>query len=79
VNSPQLADARFDLSGYTDASGDKDKNLALSQARAASLKSFLVAQGVADSRLDAHGYGAADFVAAPTSPRNRRVEAKRVQ
>ena len=79
VNSSALADAKFDLSGYTDASGDKDKNLALSQARAASLKSFLVSQGVSDGRLEAHGYGASDFAAAPMSPRNRRVEAKRIQ
>ena len=79
VNSPALSDAKFDLSGYTDASGDKDKNLTLSQARAASLKSFLVSQGVSDARLEAHGYGASDFAADPMSPRNRRVEAKRTQ
>ncbi len=79
VNSPALADAKFDLSGYTDASGDKDKNLSLSQARAASLKSFLVSQGVSDARLEAHGYGASEFTAAPMSPLNRRVEAKRTQ
>lgn len=80
LNSPALADAKFDISGYTDASGDKDKNLALSEARAASVKSFLAAQGVSDARLDAHGYGASDFaVSNPMSPRNRRVEAKRTQ
>ena len=79
VNSPALADARFDLSGYTDASGDKDKNLALSKARAAALKSFLVSQGVRDDRVEAQGYGASDFAADPMSPRNRRVEARRTR
>lgn len=80
LNSPVLASSRFDLSGYTDAVGDKDKNLVLSQARAASVKSFLVGQGVDGGRLDAKGYGATDFVipSDPMSARNRRVEAKRV-
>lgn len=81
LNSPALSGAKFDLSGYTDASGDKDKNMVLSQSRAASVKTFLVSQGVSDARLEAHGYGASDFAVptAPTSPRNRRVEAKRVE
>lgn len=80
LNSPALSDSKFDIAGYTDASGDKDKNLALSQARAASLKSFLVSQGVSDARLEAKGYGASDFaVSNPLSPMNRRVEAKRTQ
>lgn len=80
LNSSALSGAKFDLSGYTDASGDKGKNQALSEARAASLKSYLEAQGVSGDRLEARGYGASDFAVPsdPMSPRNRRVEARRV-
>lgn len=79
LNSPALADGKFDISGYTDASGDKDKNLALSQARAAAVKDFLVAKGVSESRMVAQGFGATDFAvqANPMAAGNRRVEARR--
>ncbi len=78
--SPALKDAKFDVSGYTDVSGDAAKNMALSQSRADSVKSFLVAQGIAADRLEAHGHGSADLAvpSAPTSPKNRRVEARRL-
>lgn len=81
MKAPALAGSKFDISGYTDASGDKDKNQALSEARAASVKSFLVGQGVDDARLAAHGLGASDFVvpSQPMSPKNRRVEARRTE
>ena len=74
---PQLSGTRFQLAGYTDASGDKDKNLALSQRRADAVKSFLVQQGVDSARLTAQGYGAQNFLpgASSTSPQNRRVVA----
>ena len=80
LDSPALAGSKFEIAGYTDASGAADKNLTLSEARAASVKSFLVAQGVSDVRLDTHGYGATDFAmpSQPLSARNRRVEAKRL-
>jgi outer membrane protein OmpA-like peptidoglycan-associated protein len=74
---PQLTGARFQLAGYTDASGDKDKNLALSQRRADAVKAFLVQQGVDGGRLTAQGYGAQNFLpgAPSTAPQNRRVVA----
>ena len=79
ISSPALADAKFDLDGYTDAQGDKTKNQILSEARAASLKDFLVARGVSDRRLSTQGYGASDFAVPsdPMSAKNRRVVARR--
>ena len=58
--------------------GSAEKNLALSQARAESVKAFLVAHGVEASRLVAKGYGAEGLAVPdePRDPRNRRVEAR---
>lgn len=78
---PDLAGTRFELDGYTDASGDKDKNLALSAQRAAAVKAYLISLGVDATRLDTHGYGAQDFVseAHPNAPENRRVVATKLE
>jgi len=78
LRDPRLARRRFEIGGHTDASGSAEKNLALSQARAESVKAFLVAHGVEASRLQARGYGA-EGLAVPDQPRdsrNRRVEAR---
>ena len=74
---PQLADARFKLSGYTDASGDRDKNVALSQRRADAVKAFLISSGVDGARLTAQGYGPQNLLPGvpASSPQNRRVVA----
>jgi outer membrane protein OmpA-like peptidoglycan-associated protein len=78
LRDPALAHKRFEIGGHTDASGSAEKNLALSQARAESVKDFLVAHGVASSRLQARGYGAEGLLVPdqPRDPRNRRVEAR---
>lgn len=78
LRDPSLARRRFEIGGHTDASGPAEKNLALSQTRAESVKAFLVAHGVEASRLQARGYGAEGLAVPdqPRDPRNRRVEAR---
>ncbi|RYG09678.1 MAG: OmpA family protein, partial [Caulobacteraceae bacterium] len=56
MGAPALAGSRFEIAGYTDAVGAPDKNMALSQQRADSVKSFLVASGVDGARINAKGY-----------------------
>ena len=45
------------IEGHTDNKGNAGKNLVLSERRAASVMTFLVTHGVAQSRLQAHGFG----------------------
>lgn len=73
------------LKGYTDAKGDDAYNLGLSKRRADAVRQWLIANGVADARLNAVGFGEADPVAPNQKPdgtddpegraKNRRVEA----
>jgi len=76
LQSDQLAPYQFSLVGHTDAVGSEAANLKLSQARAASVKDYLVNQFHVDpTRLEASGVGASDL-ADPSNPNsgiNRRV------
>jgi outer membrane protein OmpA-like peptidoglycan-associated protein len=80
LNDPRLASASFQIVGHTDATGSAELNLRLSQARAESVKSFLVQRGVDASRLEAKGVGSQDLATPndPAAAANRRVEVKRV-
>lgn len=64
--------------GYTDSIGTKADNLKLSQARADTVRNFLVSKGVDPSRISAVGRGEEDPVATNKTPEgranNRRVE-----
>lgn len=66
------------IEGHTDNVGDEDYNLALSQRRAESVRSFLVQNGVEPKRIIARGYGESAPVApndtAAGRQQNRRVE-----
>ena len=72
------AAVRFRIDGHTDNVGSKAANLALSRARAASVKAALVARGVAAARLSSDGFGDAQPVADNATEdgraQNRRVE-----
>ncbi len=66
------------VKGHTDGVGGKKKNQELSQARAESVRDYLVRRGVAAQRIEAKGFGSSRPVASnatgPGRERNRRVE-----
>lgn len=66
------------IEGHTDSSGTAEHNQVLSQQRAESVKSYLVAAGVSSERLSAVGFGASKPVGSNSTAtgkaQNRRVE-----
>jgi outer membrane protein OmpA-like peptidoglycan-associated protein len=68
----------FGIEGYTDNVGGDAHNQTLSEKRAASVKAYLVAAGVASTRLTTQGFGATKPVASNDTElgksQNRRVE-----
>ena len=68
----------IDIEGHTDARGNADMNMKLSQKRAQSIVAYLVKAGVEESRLRAKGYGPTKPIApndsAANMSRNRRIE-----
>ena len=70
----------MEIGGNTDSVGDEDANMKLSQARADSVRAYLIKNGVAELRVKAKGYGEAIPVAKNDTPegrqRNRRIEVK---
>jgi outer membrane protein OmpA-like peptidoglycan-associated protein len=73
-------DLKLSIDGHTDNTGTPEKNLALSQSRANSVKDYLVSKGIDASRLTATGHGQdepiADNKTAAGRQKNRRVEMK---
>ena len=68
-----------EVQGHTDTRGNAQKNLALSEARAAAVADFLVERGaVSAARVTSRGFGASSPIAAGGSEeahaKNRRVE-----
>ena len=66
------------IEGHTDSQGKDAANLKLSQRRAESVRTYLIAKGVAGERMDAQGYGEtvpiADNRTGAGRAQNRRVE-----
>jgi outer membrane protein OmpA-like peptidoglycan-associated protein len=71
------------VTGYTDTSGDPQRNLELSQQRASAVVDYMVATGELDrTRFDAIGAGDTNPVADNSTPEgrtlNRRIDVKLV-
>jgi len=76
LSSDSLASFQFSIEGHADPRGGSDLNQRLSQARAESVRRYLVAaHGISPERLQAVGKGDRELVNAanPTAPENRRV------
>lgn len=74
-------DINVEIQGYTDSQGSDAVNRRLSQARAQSVRAYLVQKGVGADRLTARGYGESNPIAdnstAEGREQNRRVELKK--
>lgn len=75
LNSEQLKSSRFLIEGHTDKKGTVQFNKVLSEARARTVREFLVRQGVNGERLEATGFGFEQLFnqADPLAAENRRV------
>lgn len=73
-----LGPQKFEIVGHTDNLGSRPYNLALSAARAVSVKNYLAAKGIDGSAIETRGDGPDRPVAANTTDagraRNRRIE-----
>jgi OOP family OmpA-OmpF porin len=69
---------RVRISAHTDASGEPDANLKLSEQRAAATKAYLVSKGIDGKRIEVVGKGETEPVADNGTPegrqQNRRVD-----
>ena len=72
-----------ELQGHTDNTGNADSNVALSEARANSVRQYLIDKGVAGERLTAVGFGSAQPIAsndtAEGRQQNRRTDIRVTQ
>ena len=70
--------SRFRIEGYTDSTGNKQRNITLSQNRADAVKIYLIQGGIDQSRLESKGYGPENPIASNKTRKgrelNRRVE-----
>jgi outer membrane protein OmpA-like peptidoglycan-associated protein len=77
LRSRELAPYRFLIAGHTDAAGDPNYNIELSERRAHAVRSYLTSvYGIDPARLLTRGWGAAHLKtpSMPLSGVNRRVE-----
>lgn len=74
----QYPETRVIVNGYTDNTGSASYNLDLSQRRAASVRDYLISQGVASSRVTAVGHGI-DNPRATNSTAEGRAQNRRVE
>ena len=69
---------RLSIEGHTDSNGDATFNMMLSELRAKRVLSWLVDHGIAENRLEAHGFGQTNPIETNETKAgrkaNRRVE-----
>jgi len=69
---------KIQIAGHTDAVGDAQSNLELSENRAKSVKNYLISKGIQEHRIQVIGYGKkkpiADNSTEEEKAKNRRVE-----
>lgn len=79
----QYEELRIMISGHTDNVGDAAKNIELSQARANSVKEYMVGKGIDAGRVETRGAGPNEPVADNATDKgrqeNRRIEFKLLQ
>jgi len=76
MKSDKLAAVKFTIEGHADPRGSEDANMKLSQARAESVREYLLAShGLAAERISAVGKGSSALMkpSEPAAPENRRV------
>lgn len=70
--------ARIRVEGHTDSTGDAERNRALSEQRAASVRDAIIASGIETNRIEVAGYGSerpvADEATEDGRAQNRRTE-----
>lgn len=73
----------IEIQGFSDNSGNKDKNVALSEKRAKAVMNWLIKKGISSNSVTAKGYGpenpVADNSTAEGREKNRRIEFFRVK
>jgi OOP family OmpA-OmpF porin len=73
-------DLQVEISGHTDSVGSDETNIALSEKRAESVKSYLVGKGVAEGSIKTRGAGPSEPLesndTAEGRQKNRRIEFK---
>ena len=74
----EYVDYNLKMGGHTDAVGNANSNLSLSQARVDAVKAYLISKGIADTRVVATGFGKVRPIASNANAvgraKNRRVE-----
>lgn len=76
MKSDKLAAVKFTIEGHADPRGSEEANMKLSQARAESVREYLLAShGLAAERINAVGKGSSALMkpSEPAAPENRRV------
>jgi outer membrane protein OmpA-like peptidoglycan-associated protein len=81
LKADELVELRFEIEGHADPRGGHELNQRLSEARAESVRLYLVqAHSISESRLRAVGKGDRELLNTnnPVAPENRRVTIKTV-